>query len=106
MDVSLIPLWVTSGAGVIGVVYAIARNGSRGKKQDEQLKIDLRAEVSTVTAEVADVNKKLEDPNFGLTAIKHSVDEQKLHCAQVSTAIASQVETNSKEIAILRKRKK
>ena len=99
MDLSLVPLWITSGAAVAGVVYAISRNGTRGKKQDKEL-------VDSIKAEVSSIKEKLEDPVNGLSAIKESVDAQKLHCKEVSTAMAAQVNTNKEEIAILRKKRR
>ena len=94
---ALVPLWISSTFCALGVIYAIARNGTRGKKQDEQLKTELKSELGTI-------KEKLDDPDTGLTAIKKSVDEQKVHCAKVSTGIAVQVKTNSVEINTLRKK--
>ena len=98
MDLSLVPIWITSTASVAGVIYAIARNGRRSKKQDDTLKTELKSEVGTI-------KKQLSDPDNGLSAIKKSVDEQLLHCARISTHLSSQVKTNSDEIALLRKKK-
>ena len=92
----LVPLWISSTFCAIGVIYAIIRNGSRSRKQDEQLKSELVMEVKSI-------NKQLEDPENGLSAIKKSTDGIRLHCAEVSTRIESQVETNTDEIALLRK---
>jgi len=94
----LIAIWITSTFSAIGVIYAIARNGSRGKKQDEQLKTELKMEIKGV-------RNQLDDPENGLSAIKKSVDDQKLHCAEVSTRISGQVERNVEEIHTLRKKK-
>lgn len=96
MDVSFIPLWITSTASVVGVIYAIARNGSRAKKQNDDLIKDLKHEISSV-------GKRLDDPYNGLTAIKKSTDEIRLHCMEVSTRIDEQVEVHGNEIAALRK---
>ena len=96
---STIPLWITSGTAIIGVIYAIVRNGSRGKKQDDELKTELKTELGTIKTQ-------LSDPENGLSAIKKSVDEQKLHCVETSTGLSEKVKTNSKEIENLRKRKK
>jgi len=96
---SLIPIWITSSASAIGVIYAIVRNGSRGKKADEKLKSEL-------TMEIKAIKSKLDDPENGLSAIKKATDGMKLHCAEVSTRIEAQVNTNSREIDTLRKKKK
>ena len=95
----LLPVWITTSFTAIGVVYAIVRNGSRGRKQDEQLKTELKMEIKTI-------KDKLEDPENGLSAIKKSADGMKLHCAEVSTRIEAQTNTNSQEIASLRKKKR
>lgn len=96
---SLLPVWITSIASCCGVIYAIVRNGSRGKKKDEELKTELKLEVGTI-------NKKLDDPVNGLSAIKKAADGMKLHCAEVSTRIEAQVKTNTKEIVLLREKKR
>ena len=96
---SLIPIWLTSTFSAIGVIYAIVRNGSRQKKQDEQLKTELKMEIAGIKA-------KLDDPDTGLGTIKKCVDDQRLHCAEVSTRIEGQVKTNTGEIATLRKKKR
>ena len=94
---NLIPIWITSTFSAIGVIYAIVRNGSRGKKQDAQLKTELKMEV-------AGIKEKLDDPDTGLGSIKKCVDDQRLHCVEISTRIDSQVKTNTDEIANLRKK--
>jgi sensor domain CHASE-containing protein len=94
----ILPVWITSGFSVIGVIYAIVRNGRRQKKQDEQLRMELTSEIKSVKAQ-------LEDPVNGLSSIKTSVDNQKIHCAEVSTRITTQVNTNIEEIAMLRKKR-
>lgn len=96
---SQIPIWITTTFSAIGVIYAIVRNGSRGKKQDEKLKTELKMEL-------ASIKKKLDDPDTGLGSIKKCVDDQKLHCAQISTKIEGQVNTNTQEIGMLRKKKR
>jgi len=95
----LIPLWISSVFCAIGVVYAIVRNGSRQKKQDEQLKAELKTEIGAI-------KKQLDDPVNGLSAIKESSEAMKLHCAEVSTAISAQVKTNTDEITLLRKKER
>ena len=95
IDLAIIP----GLASCVGVVYAIMRNGRRGKKQDDELKMQLKMEVSSIT-------KALGNPDTGLGAIKKCVDEQRLHCTEVSTRIEGQVSTNAKEIIKLRMKEK
>jgi len=101
----LVPLWFSCGATSIGVMYAIIRNGSRGKKQDAILKADLLNKVKLVT-------DQLEDPDNGLSAIKRSVDAQQLLCSNVSTALQGEVarvdekvKRNARDLDDLRKQK-
>ena len=94
----LVPLWISSTFCAIGVVYAIIRNGSRGKKQDDQLKLELKMEIKAT-------KDQLDDGENGLSAIKKSTDGMKLHCAEVSTRIEAKANTNSQEIDNLRKKK-
>jgi len=99
MDIQLIPIWVTSTFSAVGVVYAIVRNGRRGKQQDEQLKTELKMEIKAIKSQ-------LEDPENGLGSIKKSVDSQRLHCVETSTRIEGKVDTNAQEIVTLRKKKR
>jgi len=98
MEASLVPVWITSTASVIGVIYAIVRNGSRRKKMDENLKTELKAEMKNT-------QKQLDDPDMGLNAIKKSIDGMRLHCAEVSTRIEAQVITSADEIEKLRQKR-
>lgn len=96
---SQIPIWITSIFSACGVIYAIVRNGSRGKKQDAQLKTELKMELGAI-------KKLLDDPSTGLGSIKKCVDDQRLYCVETSTRIDGQVKTNVQEIATLRKKKR
>lgn len=95
---NILPVWITSTASVIGVIYAIVRNGSRQKKQDEKLKTELKLELDHI-------KQKLDDPENGLSSIKKCVDSQKLHCVEVSTRIEGKCDTNAREIDTLRKKR-
>ena len=98
MDGVTIGAWITAGAAVISSGYAIYRNGSRGRKQDEVLKAELKAEIKVI-------KEKLDDRETGLAAIKKDTEDQQLHCAKVSTELATMVTTNKQEIDNLRKKK-
>jgi len=95
----LLPLWITSGAAVVGVIYSIWRNGNRSKKKDDALKTELKTELGVI-------QKSLDDPENGLTAIKKEVSDFKLHCATVSTGLSTMVKVHAEEIANLRKKKR
>lgn len=92
-----IPTWLPGIAAVVGVIYAIARNGNRSKKQDEQLKTDIKIDINGI-------RQRLDSPNSGLEAIKKSTDDMRVHCAKTSTALVIQVDTHENEINQLRKR--
>jgi len=98
MEIHLLPLWITSTASVVGVIYAIVRNGSRSKKQNEDMLREFKHELRTI-------GNRLDDPYNGLTAIKQSADEMKLRCTETSTRITEQVSTQRAEIDMLRAKK-
>ena len=100
MDLTpLVPLWITSGATAIGVIYAIIRNGSRSRKKDDELKAELKTEVGAI-------KDKLDDPETGLTAIKKSVEDQRLYCVETSTRLGEKVKTNRRDIDSIREKKR
>jgi len=70
---------VVACGGVIGVWI------KNGKNQSEE-RGALKKDVEFLTDEI-----KSED--HGLTAIKKGVDEQKLHCAKVSTSLSERVKS-------------
>jgi polyhydroxyalkanoate synthesis regulator phasin len=98
MEVALIPIWITSTASVVGVVYAIVRNGSRGKKQDAKLKEDLLNDINTIKT-------RLDDTRTGLTAIKQAVDEQRRNCSEISSTLTERVAANRRDVEDLKKRR-
>jgi hypothetical protein len=67
------------------------RNGRKDVEKETQMKIEL-------TNGLATVNKRLDDKDNGLHAIKGAVDAQKLHCAEVSSKISEQVKSNRRDI--------
>lgn len=95
---AVIPAYIGAGVSVVMGFYAIVRNGSRSKTQDEKLKTELKAELSAIKG-------KLDDPQTGLTAIKRATEEQKLHCATVSTGLSVRVQNHDEEIARLREKR-
>lgn len=76
--VSLVVGLVACG-GVIGVWI------KNGKQQSEE-RGALKKDVEFLTNEI-------QSEDHGLTAIKKSVDEQKLHCAKVSTSLSERVKS-------------
>jgi len=93
----IMPVWATSIAAVVGVIYAIVRNGTRSKKQDTELKMELKNDINGI-------RQKLDNPNTGLEAIKKSADDMKVHCAKTSTALITQSKVHDNEIYQLRER--
>ena len=70
---------VVACAGVIGVWI------KNGKNQSE--------ERGALKKEFEFMNNEIQSEDHGLTAIKRSVDEQKLHCAKVSTSLSERVKS-------------
>ena len=99
VEITTIFLGAASTASCAGVIYAIVRNGSRGKKQDAELKAQLKIDVAAIT-------KQLNDPDTGLAVIAKAATDMKVHCAESMSAVINQQNTNSNEIAMLREKKR
>jgi hypothetical protein len=89
----------SSTVAVLGFCYLLYTNGRGQVRKDEQLKTELKAEIGRI-------KDQLEDPKTGLGAIKETVTDQKILCAQVSTRITGQVERNAQDLKELRKKKR
>jgi hypothetical protein len=83
--------WAAPVVTVVAVVLREKRNGKKETEKETQMKIEL-------TNGLATVNKRLDDKDNGLHAIKGAVDAQKLHCAEVSSKISEQVKSNRRDI--------
>ena len=86
MEHAFIAQWVATCLIAVGLITTWVKNGRQSAKNESELK-----------SEVKHINKKLDDPNSGLGAIKASVDEQKVHCANVSSALKAKVEALEKK---------
>jgi hypothetical protein len=86
---------VASWAGPVVMVATLflreKRNGRKDVAKETEMKTELTNAVSTI-------NKRLDDKDNGLHAIKGAVDAQKLHCAEVSSKISEQVKANRRDI--------
>ncbi len=93
ISVAEIFIGITALCAVAGVIYSIWRNGrSQGDKFTE------------VKTELMNLKDELVDPDHGLQAIEGKVNAFQVHCAKVSTGLATQVKTNKDEIDILRRK--
>lgn len=91
MDGALIAQWAATVVLAGGFLFTIRRN-SKGKEiKDTELKTELKGEILSL-------REKLDDPNDGLKAIKKSVDDQRLHCAKISTALKTKVNGIEQEL--------
>jgi|GEM_PF-2280179 len=93
----LVPVWITSIAAIVGVIYSITRNGRSSKQHDKALKSALMTDMSTI-------KERLDDPDTGLRAIKKETLAMREHCVKQSTALSAKVEVHGSEIARLRKK--
>lgn len=75
---------VVAGMTGIGLIATWFKNGRQSTKERTELETNLKAEIK-------DVKNDIKHPEYGLTAIKKSVDEQKLYCAKTSTSLAERV---------------
>ena len=75
---------ILSMAGVVIVAIGLAmtwvRNGRSQAKRDGVLEERING-----------INKRLEDENTGLGAIKKSVDSQEVHCAKITSSFAERI---------------
>lgn len=81
------------------LIYTVRTNGKKERVKDTELKTELTGKIENVT-------KKLDDPNDGLGAIKKAVEEQKVHCAKVSSTIAEQAKANRRDIDKLQRERR
>ena len=69
----------------LGLIGTWVRNG---RSQGKQLgSLDTRME---------NLDKKLDDPNTGLGAIKNSVDNQAINCARITSSYSERIKTLEK----------
>ena len=68
----------------IGLIGTWVKNGRGELKQRTQLETMLKAEIK-------DVKDDVRHPEYGLSAIKKSLDDQKLYCARTSTSLQERV---------------
>ncbi len=70
--------WVATACVAGGLVYTWRHNNNEQNQSDIKLKIELKAEIATVT-------KRLDDPLEGLGAIKREINGVKQNCAAVTS---------------------
>lgn len=66
----------------IGLIGTWIRNGKSQSKRDGVLE-----------ERIEGINRRLDDENTGLGAIKKSVDKQEVHCAKMTTSFAERIKT-------------
>jgi len=74
----------------LGLILTLVRNGRSQSRSMGKLE-------GTLVTSIGNINNRLDDPNNGLSAIKGAVDEQAVHCARVSTGLATKVEALEKK---------
>lgn len=80
MDGAVVAQWCATGVIAVALIVSWVRNG---KNQSE--------EWGSLQTEVKNIQKQLDDPNQGLGAIKKSVDEQKTHCASITSEFEQRI---------------
>lgn len=75
------------GASIIGVILValglIATWVKNGKAQSEAQ--------GSMENRIKNIEKMLDNPSTGLSAIKGSIDEQRLHCTKISTEYGERI---------------
>lgn len=80
-DIISLIIGIVACSGVIGTWV---KNNRKDVKQRTEMETNLKAEIK-------DVKDDIKHPEYGLTAIKKGVDEQKLYCAKTSTSLSERV---------------
>jgi len=91
-DAGAVAQWVATGVIFIGMLGAWKRNG-KSASQD----------YGALNEKVSHIKDQLSDPANGLSAIKKSVDEQRLNCAEISTSYGGRIDSLEKKPARRRK---
>ena len=84
MEGTVVALWITTSATAVGVIYTIVKNGRSRTKQDTELKVELKKDIESI-------QKKLDDPNDGLGAIRREISGMKEHCAGVTSGFEQRI---------------
>ena len=83
-SVTSIAALLFSGVASAGVIVTVIRNGKSVAKKDTELKVELKAEIGHVKAQLA-------DPNTGLSAISAKISSMKENCAGVTGDFAARI---------------
>lgn len=78
MEGSVAALWITTSATAVGVIYTIVKNGRSRTKKDTELKVELKKDIESI-------QKKPDDPDDGLGAIRREISGIKEHCAGITS---------------------
>ena len=81
MDIGDIAALVVSCGACLGLIATWIKNGRSQSEERGALKTDIE-----------NLQKEVEHPEHGLSSIKKAVDEQKLHCATISTGLTVRME--------------
>lgn len=77
--------WIALVVLTISLIYTITRNSGADKtKRTDTRDVRIDAEIKSA---VEGIEKRLDDPTFGLGAIVAVMNKQCLHCTRVSTAL-------------------
>lgn len=86
MDGTAIAQWVGISLIAAGQIFNFVKNGLGISKDVEHIKNELNS------------------PDHGLNALKNGISGMQTHCAQVSTALATQVTNHEKDIDELKRK--
>ncbi|KKN03032.1 hypothetical protein LCGC14_1111830 [marine sediment metagenome] len=86
LDGGVIAQWAAVGVLAASQTLYILRNRNGKVAEDTEEKTQIKSDLKNIKGQ-------LNDPKTGLGAIKQSVDDQKLHCANVSTELSGKIKT-------------
>ena len=91
MDGGSIAQWLATVIIGVGLIATWWHNGKNRAK-----------DLGSLETEVKNIQSTLNDPNYGLGALKEDVSSFKTHCAKVSTSLAERVGSAEKGIEDLK----
>lgn len=89
MDGGLVAQWAAVGVLALSQAVMYVRNNRYNSTKDTVERTEVKDKLETIS-------KQLDDPENGLSAIKKSVDDQRLYCARVSTSLKGRIDNLEK----------
>lgn len=96
MDGGIVAQWSATAVLGVGLAYTILK--SRRNQSRNQT-----AKSTKMDAELENIKEQITHPDYGLSAIKNAVNDQKLHCARISTSFLERIDAAEEDIKEIKK---